>query len=84
MAKTTTPRSIKVPVAVIFDSESFVHSAMASGNSLWSAGQRIHAAKKKGQRLCAEKTTLTISLPLARRLGELANAIVKARYSEWQ
>lgn len=44
-------------------------SAMTSNNSLWSAGQRAHAAKRKHLKLKYAKVTLSISWPMIRRIN---------------
>lgn len=63
-------QQIKVPCAVLTDSEGFIHSVMASNCSMWSAGQRAFHQKKKGKRLVYEKTELTISGDLLSRMAE--------------
>ena len=69
--------AIIVPIAVVFEDGQFLHSAMLSGNSLWSVGQRAHHAKNKGKKLTGEMTTLHISGIMARRIAKLIGYVVK-------
>lgn len=64
-----TKRGLTAKVAVIYADDGALHSAMLSGNSLWSAGQRCW--QKPLQR---EGTTLHISWPIAEQIAEIVAA----------
>lgn len=73
--------AVVVKAAVLFDREGFMHSAMLSRCSLWSAGQRIHRSKKK---LTSEAIQLHISFPMLREMYKAAVKQHRRNMKKWR